>query len=92
MGKYYYSLFGQNPINILDLRTVSGFRKFKKKTALQFMNGKYNWWEEEANYYKEKQNPLRKIKKLVISQKLSGSDRTWLKKQAKKNKVKIVYK
>lgn len=91
-GQYYYSLFGQNPVNMLDLRTVSDFRRFKKKTVLQFMTGEYNWWEEEANYYKEKQIPLRKIKKLVISRKLSGSDRSWLTKQAKKNKVKIVYK
>lgn len=90
-GEDYYSLFGQNPINILDLRTVSNFRKFRKETVLQFMNGKYNWREEESNYYIEKKTPLRKIKKLVISRKLSGIDRTWLKKQAKMYKVKLVY-
>lgn len=87
----YYSLFGQNPINTLDLRTVSDFRKVEKKTVLQFMNGKYNWWEKKHHIYKKKRKPLRKIKKLVISRKLSGSDRIWLEKQAGKYRVKIVY-
>lgn len=79
------SLFGENPTDILDLSKIKNFKKISRKTVKEFINGKFH----RSPYFEEKKVGSRKIKKLIISTKLSESDRIWLMKKAQKYKVKV---
>ncbi|MCI5640709.1 MAG: hypothetical protein MR316_07020 [Lachnospiraceae bacterium] len=77
-----YGFWENTKINVMDLSGYKKLNNYIKKFQLGNGFGYYNKWSENKT----------KIKKIVINKNLRKSDKKWVKKMAKKQKIKVVEK
>ena len=90
-SNYYRSLFDGNPIRVADLSQSRNFKNIHKKNVINLMNGKYFWWYDIETGRYIRRETKKPVEKIIASKKLAVKDRNWLKRQAKKYGVKVVY-
>ena len=74
-----------------DLSQSRNFKNIHKKNVINLMNGKYFWWYDLETGRYIRRETKKPVEKIIASKKLAVKDRNWLKRQAKKYGVKVVY-